>query len=114
MSESMSRYSIIERLTDKKLALMEEKGKILESIELKKQKLEEMKSSLNEWESNITMEVDLARSSKTRQISVLSDVIDNLVLSVGEKEKLVESKIKALDKSLAQIQEISKSADSQS
>ena len=64
MTESQSRYSIVERLTERKLAIMSSKSKLQEELKTKEQKIEELKKDLGNWETDIEEDVKRERTKK--------------------------------------------------
>ena len=50
MGESQSRYSIVERLTNTKLEIVESKAKIDENLEKKQNKIDDLKNQLTDYE----------------------------------------------------------------
>ena len=53
MSESQSRYSIVERLTNTKLEVMESKARLEEDLKQKDFETEDLKKQLNDWSEDI-------------------------------------------------------------
>ena len=77
MTESQSRYSIVERLTQKKLSLMQTKSELQEDLKEKEQKIEELKKDLANWETEIEEDVKRERRKKQRNIEHAQQEHDN-------------------------------------
>ncbi len=68
MSESQSRYSMVERLTNTKLEIMELKAKLEEELEKKKNRIEDVDKQLVDWNEDIKEIVSRERRSKEREL----------------------------------------------
>lgn len=110
MAESQSRYSIVERLTDKKLDIMSALSDLDEEIKSKQQKVEELKKELIDWESDIKEDVERNRRIRTRNIEKADREHNNAVERKASKQKSYEMKIVSLNDALVRIEEISKTA----
>ena len=55
MSESQSRYSIVERLTQKKLDIISEILELDEEVRIKELKLEQLKKEFGDWKGDINL-----------------------------------------------------------
>ena len=53
MSESQSRYSIVERLTAKKLEIISSKAKLKNEVKCKEQLIDKLKNDLDNWKKDI-------------------------------------------------------------
>ena len=112
MSESQSRYSIVERLTSQKIGLIDNENKIdadIESlkrnIEIKNEKLEDYKEEAQE---------DIKREIRNKEIEI-KDYRDTLEFRKSQKGAQVEAvtkKIEQIDQALKTIQKISETAPS--
>lgn len=110
MSESQSRYSIVERLTQTKLEIISAKSQLDADITSKKQSVDESKEELKDWESTIKSEIDRQKREKTRNIAKLERDAKNSQERKKIKEDTYDKKIQAIDKALEQIQKISETA----
>ena len=57
MVESQSRYSIVERLTTRKLEIMSSKSKLKENVISKEQNVEKLKKDLENWKKDIQEDI---------------------------------------------------------
>jgi len=110
MSESVSRYSIVERLTQTKLEIISAKSQLDADITQKKQSVEEAKNALKDWESTIKSENDRQKREAIRNIEKLERDAKNAAERKRVKEDTYDKKIQAIDKALEQIQKISETA----
>lgn len=110
MSESQSRYSIVERLTQKKLDLMSEGLELDEEAKRKEQKVTQLKKELDEWENDIQQDIERTRMLKQREIEKAEISNDNIKQRKSAKEQALKEKLNALDKALERIEEISKTS----
>ena len=110
MSESQSRYSIVERLTQRKLDIMSAKSDLKEEIKHKQQKIEELKKDLGNWDKDIEEDMKREKRKKQREIEKAVQAHQNLKERMAEKEQIYEEKIKAIEEALKSIEEISKTS----
>jgi hypothetical protein len=128
MSESQSRYSIIERLTDKKLALMNEMDSLELSAKEARQKagvrqtnLESDKLAISERNSqeikylekqiqDLKNRSDIENNRLEAQVVTMLMEANNLSDNVGVKKESLASQILAIEAALVRLEEISKSA----
>lgn len=110
MSESQSRYSIVERLTQRKLDIMSAKSNLKEELKHKEQKIEELKKDLDNWNKDIEEDVKREKRQKQRMIEKAAQVHQNLKGRLVEKEQIYEEKMKAVEEALKSIEEISKTS----
>ena len=68
MSESQSRYSIVERLTRTKLDIMSEKSNLKEEVTSKKQRITDLKKDLDNYLEDY--EVTKQREERERKIKI--------------------------------------------
>ncbi len=113
MSESQSRYSIVERLTNIKLKIMDSKLVIADEIELKSLERDKKDHELEVWKNSMAEQVKREESEKTQEIEFLKQEYDHLVASKQNKEKSLEKKLFEVDNALKSIQAISKAATAQ-
>lgn len=110
MSESQSRYSIVERLTQTKLELISAKSKLASEITSKQQSAEESEKELKDWEASIKSENDRIKREKQRQIEKLKREAKNAEARKKISEDTYDKKIKAIEEALSQIQKISETS----
>ncbi|MFW5847093.1 MAG: hypothetical protein ACOCUU_02965 [Nanoarchaeota archaeon] len=108
MSESQSRYSIVERLTRKKLEIMNSKSKINSNLKFKKQEVESLKKDLENWNKDIQEDIKREKRKKELEIEKVMQDFENFQEQKSEKEKVYDEQIKAIEKALHSIEEISK------
>ena len=110
MSESQSRYSIFERLTQKKLDIITTKSELDDNLNSKEQKVEELKKSLKDWETDIKQNIERERRTKQMEIDSLERSFNHIVKRKDSKIKAYDDKLEAIEKALSRIEEISKTA----
>ena len=110
MSESQSRYSIVERLTQRKLDIMTAKSELKEELKHKQQKIDELKRDLENWEKDIEEDIKRERREKEKMIEKAAQTHENLKDRMEEREQIYEEKIKAIEEALESIAEISKNS----
>ena len=110
MSESQSRYSIVERLTKSKLDIMEEGVNLKDQVKIQESNLVNLKAELTNWKEAIQEQIKAEERTRSVAIDRAEREIENLRLRVEEKEKIVKEKIDTIDKALASIEEISKTS----
>jgi len=110
MSESQSRYSIVERLTQKKLDIITTKSELDDNLNSKEQKIEELKKSLKDWETDIKQNIERERRTKQMEVDSLERNFNHIVKRKDSKIKAYDDKLEAIEKALSRIEEISKTA----
>ncbi len=110
MTESQSRYSIVERLTGRKLDIMTTKSTFKEKLKHKEQQIEELKIDLENWNKDIEEDIKREKRNKEREIEKAIQEYDNMKQRIVEKEEISEEKIKAIEEALKSIEEISKTS----
>ena len=110
MSESQSRYSIVERLTQIRLDIISEKLELDEDIKLKQQIIEQLKKDLEDWEENIQKDNERLKRLKQREIEKAEISSENARQIKTAKEEALNEKIASIDKALERIEEISKTS----
>ncbi len=110
MSESQSRYSIVERLTQRKLDIISEKVELDEDLNLKKQFIEQLKKDLSDWENDIQKDTDRTKRLKQREIEKAEISSENAKQRKKAKEEALSEKIVSIDRALERIEEISKTS----
>jgi len=110
MSESQSRYSIVERLTQTKLEIISQKLELDEDVKLKLQKIEQLKKELEDWENDIQDDTERTKRLKQREIEKAEILSENAKQRKTAKENALNEKINSVDKALERIEEISKTS----
>ncbi len=110
MSESQSRYSIVERLTQRKLDIMTSKSELKEELKHKEQKIDELKKDLDNWNKDIEEDMKRERRGKERIIEKSIQAFQNMKERIKEKEQIYDEKINAIEEALSSIEEISKTS----
>jgi hypothetical protein len=110
MSESQSRYSIVERLTQIRLDIISEKLELNEDLKLKQQIIEQLKKDLEDWEENIQKDIERTKRLKQREIEKSEISSENAKQIKASKEEALNGKIASIDKALERIEEISKTS----
>ena len=110
MSESQSRYSIVERLTQMKLSIISEKLELESDLKQKQQKVEHLKKELGDWESDIQQDTERDRRLRKRLIEKAASESESAKERKSAKEDALNEKIEAIDKALGRIEEISKTS----
>ena len=113
MSESQSRYSIVERLTNKKLQLMDDKMNVASKIESKKQDIVMKESAMKTYEQAELEKTKAELAIQARDIVTDKAELDFLEKTKADKEKAYDLKIAELDKALQTLQDISENANKQ-
>lgn len=110
MGESQSRYSIVERLTQRKLDIMTAKSELNEQLKHKEQKIVELRKDLDNWNKDIEEDIRRQRRKEERKIEKAQQDFNNSRERMTEKEKTYDNKIKAIEEALKSIEEISKTS----
>ena len=110
MTESQSRYSIVERLTQKKLDIISEILELDDDVKRKEQKVEQLKKELADWEDDIQQDTEKVRRLKQREIEGAEISSANFIERKAAKEEALKDKLKAIEKALERIEEISKTS----
>jgi len=110
MSESQSRYSIVERLTETKLGIIQAKSQLDEEVKIKEQSIEQLKKDMLDWNSEVSQETERTKKQKQREIERAEIIHNNSKERKNTKEKAFDEKLKAIDEALKRIEEISKTS----
>lgn len=110
MAESQSRYSIVERLTQRKLEIMSEKSELKEEAKEKQQRIEELNKDLQNWEKDIEEDIKREKRNRERTIQKATQEYENLKTRLDEKAKVFDEQITAVEDALKSIEEISKTS----
>ena len=112
MSESVSRYSIIERLCKEKLNIMSIKSSLNEDITKAKQKAESLEKDIVYDKKVCQQETDKQIDELNKTLRDAKQNVKNLQERKAAKEKLFDDKIKAINEALQKLEDISKSSQS--
>ena len=110
MSESQSRYSIVERLTRKKLEIMNSKSNIKEDAKKKEQRIGKFIKELENWKKDIQEDIKREERKKELEIERARQEFENSKEQMDSKEKVLNEQIKAVEEALKSIEEISKTS----
>jgi hypothetical protein len=110
MTESQSRYSIVERLTQKKLEIISEKSNLDEELKKKQQRVEQLKKDLLDWEKDIQKDNDRTKRLKQREIEQAEISNENAKQRKNTREKAFDEQINAIELALQRIEDISKTS----
>jgi hypothetical protein len=113
MSESQSRYSIVERLTQKKLDIISEVLELDEEVRSKELKAEQLKKEFADWKGDINTVIEREKRMKQREIEKSENASENAKQRKTAKENALKEKINAIEKALERIEEISKTSPAQ-
>lgn len=87
---------------------MKGKAELTKEVIEKLEKVQDLLSSLVNWEKDIGEEIKSRRREKEREIEVAKRVRENSVGRKEEEEKVFDEQIKAIDEALKRIEDISK------
>jgi Skp family chaperone for outer membrane proteins len=110
MSESQSRYSIVETLTERKLEIITEKSNLDEELKGKQQEVEKLKKDLLDWEKDIQKDNERTKRLKQREIEQAEISHENAKQRKNTREKAFDEQINAIESALQRIEEISKTS----
>jgi Skp family chaperone for outer membrane proteins len=110
MSESQSRYSIVETLTERKLEIITEKSNLDEELKGKQQEVEKLKKDLLDWEKDIQKDNERTKRLKQREIEQAEISHENAKQRKNTREKAFDEQINAIELALKRIEEISKTS----
>lgn len=114
MSESQSRYSIVQNLTKQKLDIMTAKANVPDDIKKAEQKAATLESDVEHDKTVYQQEADKQKDEADKLVRDAKQDVSNLKDGKEAKEKLYDDKILAVDNALKQLEEISKSSALQS
>jgi chromosome segregation ATPase len=106
--ESNSRYSIVERLTDKKLKLMEESSRLNSEVLKCKGRVNYLESKKVKLESQIKSRIENELQEFDNDISEAKSNLEIAQANIEASKVELEKKIQSVDEALASIKEISK------
>ena len=110
MGESQSRYSIVERLTQRKLEIMNAKSQIKEEVKRNEQKIGKLKKELENWKKDVLEDNKREERRKELEIERVKQEFENSKEQMNTKEKVFDDQIKAVEQALNSIEEISKTS----
>ena len=110
MSESQSRYSIVERLTNKKLGFLDENSRLDREIEDVAQEVEQKRKAFVAWEKDVVE--DIGRMTRQKELDIIQAEAQLQFLkdSQSKKEATIAVKLEEIDKALTRLEAISKVA----
>lgn len=111
MSESQSRYSIVERLTHEKLEIIDVKAELVYDLVEAEEKVAILEKILNDWEGDIIEDVVRTRRIKNREIEQAKKALENAKSQKDEKQKTCDEKLKAIEEALVRLEKISELAE---
>jgi|SRR3989344_1379687 len=110
MSESQSRYSIVEKLTMRKLEIMSNKSKLKEEVKESEQHTEKLKRELDNWKRDIQEDIKREQRKKELEAERAIQEYENVKGQMKDKENVYDEQIKAIEEALRSIEEISKTS----
>lgn len=110
--ESVSRYSIVERLTQEKLNIMDAKNRLDLEITEREQVLKEKQDDFEDWEKNKEIEKNREKSHLQKEINNARTKLETAIKRKQQNETHYDAKIAETDKALDAIRIISTSAPS--
>ena len=110
MTESQSRYSIVERLTQSKLGILENKTQLDLEIRQSENEIVTDEKSLAQWKLDVQEDVKRKMREEERKIENKKSILQVSRQYRDEKMKMYGEKIREIDKALSAIQEISNSS----
>lgn len=113
MGESQSRYSIVERLTQKKLNIMSKKADLKDDLKRKEQRLEELKKDFANWSTDIEEDIKRIRREREREIEKVHEECENASKAMPEKAAAHDTEIAAIEDALKSIEDISRTSPTQ-
>ena len=108
--ESQSRYSIVERLTDRKVQLTSQKFAVDDEIRTKEEALAACRIEFENWKKDIADETAKESRQKQQEIAQTERALANLRERAPSKKKLYEEQIAQVSDALASIEKISADA----
>lgn len=105
--ESQSRYSIVERLTQKKLEIISSKSKLNDEAKQLGQKVVELENDFTDWQESVKKSQKEAEREFTRNIARAKTAVENFKANLTDKAETYDQKIKVIDDALKSIERIS-------
>ena len=113
MSESQSRYSIVERLTRTKLDIMSAKSELEEDLKESEQVVHQLEKNLKDWEEDVDVGIKKKRRDQERQIENAEMHHENTRNRLDKKKEVLDRKMEAIDEALKSIEHISAASATQ-
>lgn len=110
VSESQSRYSIVERLTERKLNIIRERSELDEAIKRREIELAEEQQKKLDYKNEVQRQVEAKEEDFNRDIGRANDRLGLAKVQKVKKEAAFAEQLAAIDVALKQIEEVSKSA----
>jgi hypothetical protein len=110
MAESQSRYSIVERLTQRKIEVMGFKSNLKEEVKRKEQRIEKLKREFENWKKDIQEDIKREERKKELEIERTRQEFENAKEQTENKANVFDDQIKAIEQALNSIEEISKTS----
>ena len=114
MSESQSRYSIVERLTRKKLEIMSSRSNLKQDVKSKEQVIDKLKKDLENWKKDIQEDIKREQRKMELDIERVIQEFNNSKEQLKDKENVYNEQIVAIEDALKSIEEISKTSPTNS
>ncbi len=114
MSESQSRYSIVERLTNTKVGLLGEKAELEQEIRQLEQDVRNLERDLKNWEEDVKVTIERDRRAHKIKIENAQQKLKFAQDAKAETLKSVEDRVTEINNALERIEKISASAAAQS
>lgn len=105
--ESQSRYSIVERLVQKKIEILTAKGKLNDEQKLLAQKVDEMQKDYTGWQQTYKNEQLQHEREMRRNIERAINNRDNAKANMKDKSAMFDEELKVIDAALKSIERIS-------
>lgn len=110
--ESQSRYSIVERLTNKKLQLLEQESKLDEEIKDMEAEIAQEKEELKNWKANKLQDIEKEAKQKAFSLTLREKSLQELKASKPYRMKGYEKMAKELDNALIALKDVARNAPS--
>ena len=107
---SQSRYSIVERLTAKKLEIMTNKSDLADEIKDREFEVQSVMDELANWKKDINHQKERTEREFDLRILATQKKLENAKERLKEKEKVFDEQMNAVEEALKSIESISKSA----
>ena len=107
MAGSQSRFTIVERLTYKKLEIMRNKLRLEPDIKIREQDLINKKKAFENWKKDSQESFNSEQRKRELEIEEFENYLNSAKKEVDNKEKFYDEQIKIIDSSLKSIETIS-------
>ena len=114
MSESQSRYSIVERVTDKISSALERKNNVKNEIKELQNKINEEKKELEAWKKRALEKLNYREKEKQRMIESMEESLKLEKDIADDRIKLHGEQILSYREALSDIKAISKESNEES